>query len=97
MGSVPKELLGCKSHPYKIYATPNFDKVFQRNWDFKRFPKLARLKRDPENPLKKIPFRSANDFWITIMRKELGKGRFDFDFDMERNNPDHPDFKEVHS
>ena len=52
------------------------------------------MKRDSFNPKMLVPFKSEADFVTTILRKEFGKSEFKFNWDMELNNPDHPDFAE---
>ena len=86
---------GVKSASVRFFVTKQFKDILDRNWDIKKYPKTARLKRNPKNPSEKIPFNSRSDFVQTILRAVFISGRFDFDFFMERNNPDHPNFKEV--
>lgn len=87
-------LIGAKTASVRFYATQRFKDRLKREWDFREFPDTARLKRDPKDPRKLIPFKSERDFLETILRTVFLTGRFDFDFWMERNNPDHPDFPE---
>lgn len=83
---------GSRTSHFSFYTTQRFKEKLNQNWDIKNNPKTARLKRNPKNPREKIPFESQRDFVETIMRAVFLMGKFEFDFFMERNNPDHPDF-----
>ncbi len=87
-----KLLIGSRTARVDFYVTERFKDELLKNWDFIKYPHIARLKRDQKDPSKKVPFRSERDFIETILRTAFVTGRFDFDFWMERNNPDHPDF-----
>ena len=86
--------IGSNTERLGFYITKRFKIEFEKNWNFKKYPHTARLKPNPLNPIEKIPFVSQKDFFTTIFRAIFITGKFDYNFFMERNNPDHPDFPE---
>lgn len=82
-----KLMLGSKTAPIRLMVTEAFKELLRRNWDLLRYPGVAKMKRDCLN-LNKIPFGSESDFITTVLRKDMGKTKFKFNWDFEINNPD---------
>ena len=83
-----KLMIGSKPDQIHVMVTKEFKRVLRQNWDMSAFPNTARQKPDPNNSKIMINFESEADFITTILRKEFGKTKFKFNFDMEINNPD---------
>jgi hypothetical protein len=92
---VSKLFIGSKSARLQAHVTQNFKQRLIQEWNFKEFPQMAIRKIDPKNVTKKIPFDSETDFMLTLFRSFFCASKFDKEFWLERNNPDHPEFPEV--
>lgn len=95
MLKVSRLMVGKKTASIRYFVTERFKVLLRKNWDFLNFPTMARMKRSFKNPKLKVPFDSESDFVTTNLRAIFLMRKFDYDFHMERNNPDHPDFPEV--
>ncbi len=88
-------LLVGRKKCFSVHMTRRLRDAVEEDWNFKKFPLRARKKVDSSNPKLRVFFPSFNDYVVHLLRVNHLKGKYDFDFDMQRNNPDHPDFPEV--
>lgn len=79
--------IGNKTARFQFYTSKRFKELFMQHLKI-------RLKRDPLDPTKKIPFESQNDFFETNFKALFLMTKFDYDFWMMRHNPEHPDYPE---
>lgn len=86
------DLRGVRCERIDFKTTKAVKLAVSKRWDLKKYPKTARLRRDPKDPKKKIPFRSEREYVELSLRVLNSLSNFEFNLLFEKNNPDHPDF-----